>query len=199
MKRISSRFSMPNGMPVRFALCAAGAGGLISPPTTPMIRSTPALMPCANFPFAKRRRDVLGDDAPRGDVGKHALEPVADLDPHLPVVLRDQEQRAVVLALAPDLPLLGNADRICLDRFRLRRRHDQHGELIRRLRFQSASFDSSAEASVADRVFVRSVTRAESGGIGSSPSVPVSHVCAKRRARCRRGARRRATPRRASR
>ena len=70
-----------------------------------------------------------------GDVGQRALEAVADLDAHLPVVLGDEEQRAVVLALAADLPLLGDADRIGLDRLRLRRRHDQHDELVAGARF----------------------------------------------------------------
>ena len=57
----------------------------------------------------KERRDVLGDDPPRRNVGQHAFEAVADLDTHLAIVFGDDEQRAVVLAFAADLPRLGNA------------------------------------------------------------------------------------------
>ena len=78
--------------------------------TTAMIWSTPASMPCANWFCAEQRRDRLGDDAPRRRVGQHAFEAVADLDAQLAVVLGDDQQRAVVLALAADLPRLGHAD-----------------------------------------------------------------------------------------
>src|SRR5207245_681274 len=82
------------------------------------------------FALAERRRDGLGDDAPRRHVRQNALEPIADLDPHLPVVFRDEEQGTVVLTLAADLPLFGDADRVRFDRLRLSRRHHQHDELV---------------------------------------------------------------------
>ena len=106
----------------------------LSPPTTAMMRSTPRVDARGETALAECRRHVLADDAVRGDIGQYALESVADLDPHLPVVLRDQEQRAVVLSLAADLPLFGHAQRVRLDRLRLRRRHQQHHELVRRAR-----------------------------------------------------------------
>ena len=84
---------------------------------------------------AERRRDLLADDPRRRDVGQHSLEPVADLDPDLPVVLGDDEQHAVVLPLAADLPLLRDTQRVGLDRFRLRGRHDEHHQLVRRAGF----------------------------------------------------------------
>ena len=56
------------------------------------------------------RRDDLVDDPPRGDVGERAFEAVADLDAQMPVVLGDDEDRAVVDLLAADLPGLGDAD-----------------------------------------------------------------------------------------
>ena len=72
--------------------------------------------PLGELALLEQRRHGLGDDPMRGHVGQHAFEAVADLDAHLPVVLGDQEDRAVVLALVPDLPRVGDADRIRFDR-----------------------------------------------------------------------------------
>ncbi len=80
--------------------------------------------------LAEQRRDGLGDDAVRGDVGQHALQPVADLDAHLLIVLGDDQNRAVVLALLSDAPCLGEADRVCLDGFRAGGRYHEDRELI---------------------------------------------------------------------
>ena len=113
---------------------ASSAGGLAasgSPlSTTAMIWSTPALMPCANL--FSRNSGAIVSAMMRRDVASvsDALEAVADLDAQLAVVLGDDEQRAVVLALAADLPRVGDADRVRLDRLGLRRRHDQHRELV---------------------------------------------------------------------
>ena len=82
------------------------------------------------------RRDVLIDDAVGNDIAQHALEPVADLDAQMPVILGDDEQRAIVDLLAPDLPGLGNADRELLDGFLARGRHDQDRDLAALARFQ---------------------------------------------------------------
>ncbi len=75
------------------------------------------------------RGDVLLDDAIGRRVGQRALEPVADLDAHLAIIERDDQQDAVVHLLAAELPLLDDADRILVDLLGLRRRHDQHGHL----------------------------------------------------------------------
>ena len=65
----------------------------------------------------------------RGRVGQRAFEAVAHLDAHAPVVLRDQQQHAVIDLPAPELPLLGHADGELLDVLGLRGRHDQHRDL----------------------------------------------------------------------
>ena len=72
---------------------------------------------------------IFVDDALGGDVGERAFEAVADLDAKLAVVLGDDQQRAVVDLLAPDLPGFRDPDRILLDGLGLRRRHDQHRDL----------------------------------------------------------------------
>src|SRR5690606_4141180 len=87
------------------------------------------------------RRDRLVDDAPRIRVGNRAFEPVAHLDAHAPVVLRDDDQHAVVDApavdlAAADLPLFGDADRVLLDRLGLRGRDDQDRDLRPLARFE---------------------------------------------------------------
>jgi hypothetical protein len=74
-------------------------------------------------------RDVLVDDALGGGVGQGAFEAVTDLDAQMSIVFGDDQQRTVVDLLAADLPGLGNADRELVDRLRVRRRHDQHGNL----------------------------------------------------------------------
>ena len=99
-----------------------------------MIRSTPALMPCGELTLLEVRRDRFADDPARRHVGQHALEAVADFDAHALVVLGDEEDRAVVLALLTDLPGLGDAQRVLLDRLRLGGRHDQDDELVGRAR-----------------------------------------------------------------
>jgi hypothetical protein len=45
------------------------------------------------------------------------------------VVLGDDDDQAVVDVLPPDLPRLGNTDRVLLDRLRLRRRHHEDRDL----------------------------------------------------------------------
>ena len=66
--------------------------------------------PGRELALAEQRRHVFGNDPARCGVGQHALEAVSHLDAHLLVVLRDQEQRAVILALAPDLPFFRHTD-----------------------------------------------------------------------------------------
>jgi hypothetical protein len=70
--------------------------------------------------------DRLVDDAVRGEVGERALETATDLDAHPSILLRDEQDRAVIDALSTGLPGIGDADRILLDLLRLRGRHDEH-------------------------------------------------------------------------
>ena len=50
------------------------------------------------------RRDGVGDDDFGQRVGERALESIADLDAHSPLVRRDQQQHAIVLGLLAELP-----------------------------------------------------------------------------------------------
>jgi hypothetical protein len=52
-----------------------------------------------------------------------------DLDAHPSILLRDEQDRAVIDALSTGLPGIGDADRILLDLLRLRGRHDEHRDL----------------------------------------------------------------------
>src|SRR3990167_5312842 len=82
------------------------------------------------------RQDDFLDDALGDGVGQRAFQAVANLDAQRAVVLRYQQQGAVVHALAPQFPLLGHTDGILLDGFRLGGRHDQHGDLAAFLPFE---------------------------------------------------------------
>ena len=64
--------------------------------STVMMSSTPRVMPPREVAGLEARRDRVGDDDLGQGVGQRALEPVADLDPHPPLVRRHQQQHAVV-------------------------------------------------------------------------------------------------------
>ena len=116
----------------------------------------------------KTRPDGFGDDAIGDRIGQGALQAVADLDAHAAVVLRNDQQHAVVDVRSTNAPLLNDPDRVLLDLLRLRRRYDQHRQLRTLLRLKAASFASNAERCSAVSVAVRSVTRALSFGMGCS-------------------------------
>ena len=63
------------------------------------------------------------------DVRDRTLESAPHFDPHLAVVLGDEEQHAVVYAFASELPRVRNADRVLLDLLRLRGRDQQYRDL----------------------------------------------------------------------
>src|SRR5262249_12977992 len=63
-----------------------------------------------DVPLAEARRDHVAQDRRRERVRQVRLETVPDLDPHLPVVDEDEEDDAVVEALLPDPPHLGQPD-----------------------------------------------------------------------------------------
>src|SRR6185312_9032622 len=78
---------------------------------------------------AELRRDVLADDARVGGVGDRALQAITDLDAHAPVVLGDEQQDAVIGALAADLVGFGDRQRVLLDRLLAGAAHHQHHQL----------------------------------------------------------------------
>ena len=73
--------------------------------------------------------DGVLDDEPRDRIGERAFEPVADFDAQAAIVCRDHEDGTVIDLLAPELPLLGDANRKLLDAFRLRAAYDQYRDL----------------------------------------------------------------------
>ena len=64
----------------------------------------------------------------------YGLEPVADLDLHLPVALGNEQEEAVVGALLTDLPGAEEAVGIILDRIALKIGHGRDHDLATRLR-----------------------------------------------------------------
>src|SRR5579862_1563925 len=66
--------------------------------------------------LAKQRRDGLVDDAVRGGIGEHALEPVTHLDAQRPIVPGNDQQGAIIDLTPPELPLSHDPDRVLLDR-----------------------------------------------------------------------------------
>ena len=75
------------------------------------------------------RNDGLIDDAVGDGVRQRSLETGAHLDTHAPVILGDQQDDAVLDALAPELPCVGDPDAELLDFLGLGRGHDQHRDL----------------------------------------------------------------------
>ena len=79
-------------------------------------------------------------------VRDRTFQAVTNLDAHLAVVFRHDDDEAVVGALAADLPGFGKADAELLDGLGLGRRQQQHGDLRlaaaldgRKLRFEAAA------------------------------------------------------------
>ena len=58
-----------------------------------------------NIPGAELRQDLGLDDVAGERVGQDGLKPIADLDPHLVLLRRDDQKDAVVLALLTDAPV----------------------------------------------------------------------------------------------
>ena len=82
--------------------------------------------------------DDFIDDTLAGDVSERTFESIADLDPHSPIVPGNEQERAVVDALAPQLPSLGDPNRVLLDRLGLGGRHDQNGNLAALARLEGS-------------------------------------------------------------
>src|SRR6185503_18143582 len=83
-----------------------------------------------HLPLAEAWGHLLAQDGGRDGVGESALQPIADLDPHLPVVEEDQEDDAVVEALLADAPCLGEPDRIVLEALPLEGAEDRDHHLV---------------------------------------------------------------------
>ncbi len=63
--------------------------------------------------------DLVVDDPPGEQVGEAAFEPVADLDAHLALLFRHQQQGAVVLALLSQSPGSGHFQGVVFERLAL--------------------------------------------------------------------------------
>ena len=85
---------------------------------------------------AEARDDRILDDEPGDRVGERAFEPVADLDAHLALVRRDDQQHAVVLVLLADLPGAAELHAEILDRGALQRFQRDDDELVGGLGFE---------------------------------------------------------------
>ena len=75
------------------------------------------------------RQDGFADDAFAGEIVQGALQPVAHLDADSAVVLRDDQDRAVIDSSAAELPFLRDPQGKFLDFFGCCQRDHQHGEL----------------------------------------------------------------------
>ena len=79
---------------------------------------------------AKPRQDGVLDDETRDGVGQRAFQPVADLDAHLALVRRDDQQRPVVRALLPDAPVAAELIAVVFDRGILQRAQGHDDDLV---------------------------------------------------------------------
>ena len=82
-----------------------------------------------HLPGAECGEDLLLDDHAGEGVGEHALEAVADLHAHLPLLGRDQQDRAVVLGLLADPPGAAELVAVLLDLVALQVGHGGHHQL----------------------------------------------------------------------
>ena len=97
----------------------ARGSGSGSPSMTAIMRSTAGGDAAVEVALAKARHDDLADDPVRGGVVERALQAVAHLDAHRPVVLGDDEHNPVIDVLASDFPLFRDAQGVLLDRLGL--------------------------------------------------------------------------------
>ena len=101
-----------------------------------MMSSTAAVDAAGEILGAEARQDGVLDDQPRHRVGELAFEAVADLDPHPPLVRRDDQHRAGVLALLADAPVPPELIAVVLDRGALQRLQGDDHELAGGLGFE---------------------------------------------------------------
>src|SRR6266700_1440199 len=82
--------------------------------------------------LAEARGHRLAQDLARDRIGELGLEAIADLEPHLPVFGKDQEDHAIVEPLLADTPGLGQTDGVVLETLALERAEDGDDDLIAR-------------------------------------------------------------------
>lgn len=88
------------------------------------------------FPALETRHDVFIDDAIGLRVGHRAFQSVADFDAQLAIVLRHEQEEAVVHVFPSQLPCFDHADAVLLDGFRGGAGHDQDRDLAALLAFE---------------------------------------------------------------
>lgn len=78
-------------------------------------------------------------------IGKHPFQPIPHFKTKRSIVLGHQKKNTVVHPLATQFPLLGDTDRVLLDRFGLGGGHDENGHLgpFRSLKFPQNVFKLS--------------------------------------------------------
>ncbi len=86
--------------------------------------------------LAEVRYDVVSGDAFRDGVGQYTFETVADFEAEPAVFDRDHQDRAVIMPLFSDLPVLRNADAEALDIFAVKGRDRQHHDLMTGIAFK---------------------------------------------------------------
>ena len=135
-----------------------------SPVRIESIGSTPASMPPAKLPFWNCGAIGRGDDDLGQRIRQRAFEAVADLDAHLALLGRDEEQRAVVLPLLAELPVPEQAVGVILDAVPSREGTVATTTWSVVLSSWAFSFASSAARSSGLRRFAASTTRPVRGG-----------------------------------
>src|SRR5262249_56097889 len=89
----------------------------------------PCIEPAIKIAGSKLRSDHITDYAVGDGIRQCPFESVAHLDANSAIVLRHQQQCAVVDFFAAELPLVDYADGILLDLLRMCGRNDQHRDL----------------------------------------------------------------------
>ena len=119
----------------------------------------------------KQRDHAFVDDAPGVRIRDDPLESLPDLDPHLSLLPRDQQENAVVLLLSAELPLVDDSDRRLLDREPGERGEGEDRELSSAFFVESAQRGLQVPASFrrehAGRVVDRPAQRGNAKPIGA--------------------------------
>src|SRR5690348_3848664 len=88
--------------------------------------------PVGVAPGPKRRREVVANDAPRVGIGHLAFQAIADLDPDLAFLDRDQQQNPVVASPPADFPRFLEANGEIVDRHAAEIRKQRDRDLVGR-------------------------------------------------------------------
>ena len=114
-----------------------------------MMSSTPARDARRHVAGAEFRQDRVLDDQPGHRVGEIAFEAVADLDAHVALVRRDDQDDAVVLALLADPPGAAELIAVVGDVVALQRFQRDHDELVGGLRLERGELGIELRCGVA--------------------------------------------------